>query len=85
LARASGKNPQGGGIAGKRQEVNLLATVVVDDPAVRWRDREEESRSRQQEKPIPSENISWQDLLFRRKNSRVLNAQKLFRSSLQKQ
>jgi len=62
----SGKNPGEPGIAEERQEAVLLATAIVN-PAVRLRNKEEVGRSRQQKKPIPSKDVSWQDLLFRRK------------------
>jgi hypothetical protein len=41
------------------------------------RDREEVGRSRPQKEPIPSNDISWQDLLFRGKIVEALNSEKL--------
>jgi hypothetical protein len=64
LAPAFGKKSVALGIAGVRQEVTPLARIV-EFPAVRLQDRERIEGSRQQKKPGPSGEISWQDLLFR--------------------
>jgi hypothetical protein len=81
---ASGKNLDEPGIAGERPEVIPLASVV-SYPAVRWRGKEGVGSSRRPKEPIPSNDISWQDLLFRGKIVGALNSEKLFQSSHQKE
>jgi hypothetical protein len=49
------------------------------------RNKKEIGRSRQQKKPIPSKDVSWQDLTLPQKTVEALNSEKLFPSSHQKE